>query len=150
VDAATWTASVSPAPVPSPGTAFFSARARPEDVLVAVADDVVGGYVRLGQSTALASHEHVLEVSGLAVHPDRQRGGIARRLIEALVREARDRGARKLNLRVLGPNIAARRLYEANGFVVEGVLRAEFLLDGAYVDDILMARHLAPEHHAAP
>ena len=52
---------------------------------------------------------------------------------------ARSRGARKLSLRVLGGNVAARRLYEACGFTVEGVLREEFFLGGRYVDDVLMA-----------
>jgi RimJ/RimL family protein N-acetyltransferase len=40
---------------------------------------------------------------------------------------------------VFSPNEPARRLYESAGFVVEGVLPEEFLLDGRYVDDILMA-----------
>ena len=35
-------------------------------------------------------------------------------------------------------------LYEVCGFVVEGILRAEFFLD-RYVDDVLMARLLTPE-----
>jgi len=35
VDAATWTANASPAPAPPVGTAFFSERTRPDDVLVA-------------------------------------------------------------------------------------------------------------------
>jgi RimJ/RimL family protein N-acetyltransferase len=43
---------------------------------------------------------------------------------------------------VLGTNPAARALYEAYGFVVEGVQREEFLLDGRYVDDVLMALQL--------
>jgi RimJ/RimL family protein N-acetyltransferase len=45
-------------------------------------------------------------------------------------------------LRVLGPNKAARQLYATCGFATEGVLREEFLLNGRYVDDILMARCL--------
>jgi hypothetical protein len=51
-------------------------------------------------------------------------------------------GARKLTLRVLGSNVRARRLYESCGFLVEGVLRAEFFLGGRYVDDVLMTRIL--------
>ena len=58
------------------------------------------------------------------------------------MREAASRGARRLTLRVLGPNAVARGLYEACGFTVEGVLREEFLLDGRYVDDVLMALEL--------
>jgi ribosomal protein S18 acetylase RimI-like enzyme len=86
----------------------------------------------------------VLQLSGLAVHPRRQRSGAGRALVEAAVEQARDRGARKLSLRVLGVNTGARNLYQACGFVVEGILRAEFLLDGRYVDDVLMARYLVP------
>ncbi|MYR91989.1 GNAT family N-acetyltransferase, partial [Streptomyces sp. SID685] len=47
-----------------------------------------------------------------------------------------------LNLRVLGHNTPARKLYEAEGFAVEGVSPEEFFLDGAYVDDISMGRAL--------
>jgi RimJ/RimL family protein N-acetyltransferase len=64
--------------------------------------------------------------------------------------EARSRGARKLSLRVLGPNTAARGLYATCGFVIEGTLQAEFLLDGRYVDDVLMARYLITESQPQP
>ena len=40
---------------------------------------------------------------------------------------------------MLGHNAAARDLYAACGFEVEGVLREFFFLDGRYVDDVLMA-----------
>ena len=145
LDAVTWTDDVSPAPAPPVGTPFFNERTRPDDVLVAVVDGVVVGYAKLGRSTTLPSHAHVLELNGLTVDPNRRRLGAGRRLVEAAVEEARKRGARKLSLRVLGGNLSARRLYEASGFVVEGMLRDEFLLAGRYVDDIFMARHLVSE-----
>ena len=68
---------------------------------------------------------------------------VFRALLDAAVAEARRRGAQRLTLRVLGPNAGARRLYEAAGFVVEGTLRGEFVLDGGLVDDVLMARSLS-------
>lgn len=52
-------------------------------------------------------------------------------------------GAVKLSLRVLATNEPARRLYERAGFVVEGVLKNEFRIDGADVDDYLLARYLS-------
>ena len=113
------------------------------DVLVAEHDGVVAGYVRLGEGFGIPAHRHVVVIDGLAVDPDRQRLGIARQLVEAAVAEARRRGARKVTLRVLGPNTGARRVYERCGFVVEGVLRGEFHVDGVDVDDVLMARPLA-------
>jgi ribosomal protein S18 acetylase RimI-like enzyme len=143
IDLATWTAGVSPAPAPDPGSAFFDERKRPEDVIVAEIDGVVAGYVMLHQAIPLPSHDHVLEINGLAVEPLRQGLGIGRRLVDEAVQEARRRGALKLSLRVLGPNTGARSLYESCGFAVEGVLRGEFVLDGKLVDDILIARQLA-------
>ncbi len=75
--------------------------------------------------------------------PDLARGpGSAGWLVKAAAQDCRRRGARKLTLRVLGPNVVARRLYERCGFVVAGVLKEEFLLDDRYVDDVLMARRL--------
>ena len=47
-----------------------------------------------------------------------------------------------MSLRVLGSNAVARRLYARCGFVEEGVLRDEFVLDGRFVDDVFMARFL--------
>lgn len=143
IDVATWTASVSPAPQPPPGTEFFGERTRPEDVLVAELDGVVAGYAAVGNSLPVPSHEHVVELRGLAVSPDAGGRGVGRRLVDAAVAEARARGARKMTLRVLGANTVARRLYERCGFETEGLLHEEFLLDGRYVDDVLMAHRLA-------
>ncbi|MEU4524258.1 GNAT family N-acetyltransferase [Amycolatopsis sp. NPDC024027] len=143
IDRRTWTSAMSPAPPPPPGTPFFDGAARPEDVLVAEQDGVVTGYVRLAEGFGIPAHRHVRVIGGLAVDPRRQRLGIARRLVDAAVAEARERGARKLTLRVLGHNTGARRVYERCGFVVEGVLRGEFRIDDTDVDDVLMARSLA-------
>ena len=43
---------------------------------------------------------------------------------------------------MLSTSEAALRLHERLGFRREGTLREEFLIDGRYVDDVLMARHL--------
>lgn len=143
IDEMTWTAAVSPAPLPPVGAPFFDDRTPPADVLVAELDGVVVGYATVGNSFPMPSHAHVLELRGLAVAPTAAGRGVGRRLVDAVVAEAGSRGARKVSLRVLGPNTVARRLYERCGFEVEGVLRGEFRLDGRYVDDVLMARRLA-------
>ena len=71
------------------------------------------------------------------------RHGVATALLQAAERRACDRGARKLSLHVLSTNPGAMRLYTRLGFEQEGVLRAEFLIEGRYVDDILLTRHLS-------
>lgn len=127
---------------PESGEPLLGAETLP-DVLVAEQDGTVCGYVRLHQSGPLPSHAHVLTIDGLAVAPDRQANGIGRALVKAAVDEAGRRGARKVALRVLAPNTRALRLYESCGFIVEGVLRGEFLLNDEYVDDVLLARTTA-------
>jgi ribosomal protein S18 acetylase RimI-like enzyme len=137
LDAETWSPLVTPGPPPAPDAAFDV-----DDVLVYEVDGEVAGYVALGAPTPLASNRHVVYVRGLAVAPAHRGRRIGRALVEAGVAAARDRGARRLTLRVLAGNAPARALYESCGFVVEGVQRGEFLLDGRYVDDVLMARDL--------
>ncbi len=142
IDRVTWTADVSPAVPSESRTAFFGDGLDPADTLVAELDGVVAGYATIHNTIPLPSHAHVLEINGLAVDPAATGRGIGQALVEAMVVEARGRGARKLTLRVLGSNAGARRLYTRCGFVEEGVLLEEFLLAGRYVDDVLMARAL--------
>lgn len=123
---------------------FFTADNPPDAHLVAELRGVVVGYVRLKAPTHLPENAHVVQVQGLAVHPDARRRGIAAMLLAAAEQRARDRGLRKLSLRVLSTNQGAISLYERLGFSREGDLREEFLINGSYVDDILMAKHLGP------
>ena len=131
-----------PGPTAAPGPGLLCGK-RPDGTLVTVVDGVVAGYVKLAPVLDLASNRHVLEVRGLAVDPAMHRRGLGRRLMQKAAEVALKRGARRLTLRVLASNRAARALYESCGFEVEGVLRGEFMLDGRYVDDVLMALDLA-------
>ncbi|MFI9624373.1 GNAT family N-acetyltransferase [Streptomyces sp. NPDC052042] len=150
LDRATWSTlhAVMPRPRP-PYPPFFDDRHRPEDLLVAETENeagetVIAGYIRVVPPTPLACNAHVRQIQGLVV-ADRARGrGIARTLLRAACAAARAEGASRMTLRVLGHNAPARALYEAEGFVVEGVLSGEFFLDGRYADDVLMGRPLVP------
>ncbi|MEW2098301.1 GNAT family N-acetyltransferase [Streptomyces sp. NPDC012485] len=150
LDRAIWSTlhAVQPRPQPPYGP-FFDDRHPPREFLVADAVTGAGevrpaGYIRLARPTPLACNAHVLQIQGLAVADWARRQGIARTLLRASFAEARRRGAGRLTLRVLGHNTAARALYEAEGFAVEGVLPGEFFLGGRYVDDVLMGRPLTP------
>lgn len=144
LDRAAWSPvhAVTPRPQP-PYDPFFDQNHRPEHFLVAQdAAGAVVGYIRLVPPTPLACNRHVRQIQGLAV-ADRARGrGVGRALLRAACDEARRQGALRITLRVLAHNAPARALYEAEGFVVEGVLPGEFHLDGRYVDDVLMGRSL--------
>ncbi|MBD0837175.1 MULTISPECIES: GNAT family N-acetyltransferase [unclassified Streptomyces] len=142
LDRVTWSTLHAVTPPPQPHRSFFDERHPPHDHLVAELDRRIVGYIRLAFPTPLASNAHVRQIQGLAVAEEARGRGVGRALVRAAVEEARRRGARRLTLRVLGHNTAARKLYEAEGFVVEGVLPEEFRLDGAYVDDVVMGRSL--------
>ncbi|MER7753447.1 GNAT family N-acetyltransferase [Kitasatospora sp. NPDC097643] len=142
LERATWTPLADVSPQPTEDKAVFDERHTPEQYLLAVLDGRIVGYVRQVPATPLASNRHVRQIQGLAVDGTVRGRGIGRRLVEAACDAARAEGARKISLRVLGWNAPARRLYEACGFVVEGSLAEEFLIDGSYVDDVWMARTL--------
>jgi ribosomal protein S18 acetylase RimI-like enzyme len=134
LDRATWSSLSSPVPKPPPERMFET-----EGVLVSELEDGIAGYVKVGQMLPIDANAHVLEIKGIAVSPAHRRRGVGRALMRAAIEFAREAGARKLMLRVLSHNTAARDLYAGCGFEVEAVLREFFLLDGRYVDDILMS-----------
>ncbi len=129
------------------GGLFFTAGSPPQAHLVGTIDGAVVGYIRLGAPSPLPEEAHVLAVHGLAVAPEARRRGVATALLAAAEQKARDRGARKLSLRVLSTNPTAIRLYTQLGFQQEARLVGEFFIDGHYVDDLILAKHLAGADH---
>jgi RimJ/RimL family protein N-acetyltransferase len=82
--------------------------------VVAVADDgTVIGFAR-------ADHDRGRAQLGMAILDGYRGMGIGRRLLDACIVWACDTGLHKIDLEVWPHNTAARRLYEAAGFVVEG------------------------------
>ena len=77
---------------------------------------------------------------GLVVRRSHGGQGLGGRLLDALLGWARAaEGVRKVRLRVRADNAGAIALYRARGFVEEGRLRAELLIDGEPMDVLLMA-----------
>ena len=60
------------------------------------------------------------EITNVATHPDFRRRGVGEGILEALKREAEDRGIESLYLEVRRSNSPARGLYEKMGFAVIG------------------------------
>ena len=78
---------------------------------------------------------------GIAVAKDWQGQGVGQHLVEAALHWADNwAGVLRIELTVLTDNLRAVALYERNGFVREGVMRAHILRDGVYADTYLMAR----------
>ena len=67
-----------------------------------------------------------LHVTNIAVHPAQRRRGMARRLLGAILEDARSRRLRSVTLEVRPTNDEARTLYESFGFRVVGRRRGYY------------------------
>lgn len=144
-----WSRVSEPGPERPADAAVFDERHPVESFLVAERGRRIVGYVAQAPASPLETNRHVRHIQGLAVLESARGGGVGQALVEAACAAARAGGARRMNLRVLGHNGPARQLYGRCGFAVVGVLPEEFLLDGAYVDDVWMSRSLSDPHEPA-
>lgn len=143
LDRRTWSPLHAVTAEPEPPFAPFFEATPPERHLVAeAAGGGLVGWIRVVRPTSVPANSHVRQIQGLGVDEAARGHGIGRALVEAACDLAREEGARRITLRVLGPNVPARALYAAAGFETEGVLPGEFLIAGEYVDDVLMGRSL--------
>jgi hypothetical protein len=99
----------------------------------------------LGRSLSLVRHrdsEKTKHVRNLAMGVARQyRGmGVGTALMDYAIRWARQRKVKKIVLSVFSTNRKAIALYEKFGFASEGRRKRQFLIDGKYVDEIMMGR----------
>ena len=82
------------------------------------------------------------ELFNIAVRSGRRGGGVGAALLDRLLREAADRGVRKIFLEVRRSNAAAMGLYRSRGFAVCGVRRNYY--DAPREDAMLMDIDLSP------
>ncbi len=75
---------------------------------------------------------------GIAIKSGHRHFGLGTKLIKQGIDWCRETGIKKLNLEVFSSNTNAISLYEKIGFVHEGSRKKQFIIDGEYVDDVLM------------
>ncbi|MBP6116337.1 MAG: GNAT family N-acetyltransferase [Neisseriaceae bacterium] len=107
--------------------------------LVAVIEGEIVGMIALTLEGNIR-RRHVANI-GLGVHPQYAGKGVGSRLLAAAI-ELADRwvNVQRLELTVFVDNVAAIKLYEKFGFVVEGRARGFAYRDGTYEDVYQMAR----------
>ena len=86
------------------------------DALILLAGDGPDGVAVLRFRAALWSSGLECYLAELYVAPAQRGRGLGRALMEAALREARERGADTMEIGVDEPDLAARRLYESVGF----------------------------------
>ncbi|WP_328990828.1 GNAT family N-acetyltransferase [Kribbella sp. NBC_01245] len=143
LDQAAWSPeSGFPSLTPPERDSFFSERSKPEYHLVALHDERIVGYAKLVERYPIEEGAGVFAVHGLAVSPEARGLGIGSTLMQAVEDEVRRRGGRKICLNVFATNTAARKLYERQGYEVEGHSRAEFVINGQLIDDYSLAKFI--------
>ena len=107
---------------------------------------VVGGDDRIVGNGSVHRERYGVAELGMALAAEVRDRGVGGRLLDALIEQARDLGAHKVDLQVWPHNEAALRLYLSRGFIVEGRLRAHYRRSsGQFWDAIVMGLVLDPE-----
>jgi ribosomal-protein-alanine N-acetyltransferase len=101
--------------------------------------DVAGSVTGYGIMSVAAGEAHLLN---LCVHPDAQRLGYGRRLLNALLLKAADTQADKVFLEVRPSNSVALRLYASMGFEQIGIRPAYYQAENGREDAIILAATL--------
>jgi L-amino acid N-acyltransferase YncA len=126
---------------PEERRAWMAARGSRHPVVVAEAGGQVIGWGSLNPYNPRAAYQHVADFS---VYVERGwRGkGVGRRLLERLIELARAIGYHKMMLAAFPFNESGMALYERMGFVRIGICREMGLLDGKWVDTVIMEKLL--------
>ena len=107
-----------------------------ETALVIDEDDAVHGFVVLSQVLDEGA------IHNIAVPRAQQGRGLGRLLLESAVTQLQAAGARLCLLEVRRSNKAARRLYEDNGFGLDGIRKNYYPTRDGREDALLMSRAL--------
>ena len=121
---------------------WFAARLEAADAVMfgAFVDGGLAGIAGVVREPA-AKERHRAAIRSMFVAPAHRGRGVAAALLGRALDEADAMpGVWQVVLTVTRGNAAARRLYEAHGFVPYGELPASLHVDGRYYDDVLMLR----------
>ncbi|WP_226670231.1 GNAT family N-acetyltransferase [Metabacillus litoralis] len=137
IDHKVWTMKTTPTVIKWGSLIEFCEKNPEGSQLVAILEERVVGYLGFHHPTPLKTNQHVLEID-IAVDQHYQGKGIGRMLLNELMKIAKEKSIHKLALRVLSSNEGAIDFYKKCGFIEQGRLVKEFLIDGEFVDDLLM------------
>lgn len=107
-------------------------------VLIAEVEGEIVGYLSAERGVPNRIKHTAYVVTGVR---EKYRGyGIGKELFQRLDSWAKENDVTRLELTVICNNIIAKKLYEKNGFVVEGIKKNSMIIDGQYVDEFYMAK----------
>jgi phosphinothricin acetyltransferase len=120
---------------------WMAARAPRHPVVVAESGGQVVGWGSLNSFNARPAYDHVVDLSVYVERAWRGRG-VGRALLQRLLALARTTGYHKMVLATFPHNEAGVALYRRMGFAAVGVYHEQGMLDGRWVDVLIMERLL--------
>jgi len=109
----------------------------PDDLtLVCESNKDIAGVLTI-QRGMYKKNRHIANL-GIAIKNNFRNKNIGTNMIKEALMWCKDQGIVKVNLEVFSTNIYAIKTYRKLGFEYEGVRKKQFMINGKYVDDILM------------
>jgi len=121
--------------------AWLESRSERHPVVVAERQGSVVGWGSLNLFNPRPAYDHVAEFSVYVARSTRGTG-VGRSLLEKLVESAREIGYHKMVLAAFDWNAAGIALYKRMGFRQVGIYREQGLLNGRWVDTVIMEKLL--------
>ena len=122
------------------GVPFFAGRLADNAVFGGFVADTLMGTAGF-RAGAGAKQAHKGLFWGMYVRAVARGSGLSRALVEAVVHHARAHAV-QVHLVVVSENAAARRLYTSMGFAEYGVEPRSLMVEGRYLDEVLMVQRL--------
>ena len=126
---------------PEERVAWLAARGPRHPVLVAERDRVVAGWGSLNPFNPRKAYEYVADFSVYVERACRGKG-VGSALLRALIARAEQLGYHKMVLSAFPWNALGMALYQKHGFRTVGIYKEQGLLDGQWVDTIIMEKIL--------
>jgi L-amino acid N-acyltransferase YncA len=120
---------------------WLAARGPRHPVLVAELDGAIVGWGSLNQFNPRTAYDFVADFSVYVERPWRGKG-VGGALLRALIARAKQLGYHKLVLAAFPWNAGGMALYQKCGFRTVGIYKEQGLLDGKWVDTIIMEKVL--------
>ncbi len=122
-------------------TQWFRNHGPREPIIVACDDGSVVGFASLSLFSPRACYTHVSSLSIYVARSHRGQG-VGKTLLGAIIEHGKEMGYRKIILNAFAFNDAAMRLYRSFGFRHVGTYEKQGLIDGRWVDTVIMEKHL--------
>jgi len=126
---------------PAERAAWLAAKGPRHPVIVAEDDGHIIGWGSLNQFNPRDAYRHVVDFSIYVERAYRGRGA-GKVMLTRLIELAREHGYHKMVLSAFPSNSGGMALYERMGFRTVGVYKEQGMLDGRWVDTIIMEKLL--------